>query len=449
MFNGKRFLILIYTHTLSPRMTYAMELVFGTVLHIPYELTGNREAFKDSALPKLAYAAEPGISGVWIKPHGLLEETTITEVRPVADTSIAGFPVFFSSGADDCLGYDLFAMVFYFATRYEEYLPHNTDQHGRFKAEESIAFQNKCLHIPFLNEAIEDFAQKLKQEFPSLIFKKRAFNFLSTIDIDNAFAYAHKGFIRNVGGLLKDLCSFNFKNVSERLVANANDRKDPYNTFERIHAMSAESGTALQYFALIGDYAPYDKNPAHTNAGFRKLLKGLSLAYPVALHPSYQSSAAPERIALEKGRVEAITGKKVTAARCHFLKVRFPETYRHFIKAGISDDYTMIYASQCGFRSGLCVPYKWFDLEKNESTSLTLHPGTIMEGTLRDYNKLGAAEAQVLCLKLMTEVKKHGGEFISIFHNDSFVPEQQEWIALYHTLLEESRKTLFTTSSTL
>jgi hypothetical protein len=36
-------------------------------------------------------------------------------------------------------------------------------------------------------------------------------------------------------------------------------------------------------------------------------------------------------------------------------------------------------------------------------------------------------------------VKKHGGEFISIFHNDSFVAEQKEWIDLYKTLLKASK----------
>jgi hypothetical protein len=29
----------------------------------------------------------------------------------------------------------------------------------------------------------------------------------------------------------------------------------------------------------------------------------------------------------------------------------------------------MIFASQSGYRTGLCLPYKWFDLEKNETTS--------------------------------------------------------------------------------
>jgi hypothetical protein len=433
-------LILIYTHTLSPRITYAMDLIFGTVLQTPYELTSDRQAFETSALPKLAYAKEPGMAKIRIKPHGLLLEKTIAEIRPVAEKEHKGFPVFFPSLEDDFLGYDLFAMVFYFATRYEEYLPHETDKHGRFQAEESIAFKHHCLHVPFLNEAIEDFAKKLRQEFPSLVFKKRAFNFLSTIDIDNAFAYANKGFVRNAAGLLKDLLSLNFKKASERLEANRNEHDDPYNTFGLIQAIGSETSAALQYFTLIGDYAAYDKNPNHNNNGFRNLLKGLSMGHRMGLHPSYESFNDLTKIETEKKRLESIIGKNVTSARCHFLRIKFPETYRQFMKDGITDDYTMIYASQCGFRTGLCVPYKWFDLEKNEATSLTLHTSAVMEGTLRDYNKLPADKAKEICSAMISEVKKYGGEFISIFHNDSFVSEQKEWIAVYHHILQESHK---------
>jgi hypothetical protein len=39
----------------------------------------------------------------------------------------------------------------------------------------------------------------------------------------------------------------------------------------------------------------------------------------------------------------------------------------------------------------------------------------------------------------LREVKKYGGEFISIFHNDTFVDEQKEWIEVYETILKESK----------
>ena len=170
-----------------------------------------------------------------------------------------------------------------------------------------------------------------------------------------------------------------------------------------------------------------------------KLLKSLSGKHSMGLHPSYESFNNKEKINIEKKRLEDTLEKKILAARCHFLRINFPRTYRNFIKAGLSDDYTMIYASQPGFRTGLCMPYKWFDLERNKQTSLTTHTSVVMEGTLRDYNKLTADEALEISLGLMNEVKKFGGEFISIFHNDSFTSKQKQWIKVYKSILDHSK----------
>ncbi|MBL7934570.1 MAG: polysaccharide deacetylase family protein, partial [Bacteroidia bacterium] len=263
--------------------------------------------------------------------------------------------------------------------------------------------------------------------------------FVSTIDIDNAFAFAHKGLKRNLGGLAKDVFNLRLSQVAQRMMSHLNEEKDPYNTFKFINSLSKETQTALRYFVLIGDYSSYDKNPHYNKVGFRKLLKGLSNQHEVGLHPSYESFNHLEKIEIEKKRLEDIIEKKVISVRCHFLRIKLPETYRVFIKAGITDDYTMIYASQSGFRTGLCTPFPWFDLERNEITSLTIHPSTMMEGTLRDYNGYSVEHANATIHHLLSEVKKQGGEFVSVWHNDSFVPEQVEWIEVYKKLLQTSK----------
>jgi hypothetical protein len=432
-------MILIYTHHITTRVLYAMDVVFKTVLNTPFQITDNIEEFKNSNFPKLAYCEVNEGFDVFIESDNLLFETDIKTKNVEAEKSYVDFPKFFKSNSNDYLGYDIFAMVFYFATRYEEYLKSDLDEHQRFQAETSFVFQNNCLQIPFLNIAIQQFVEKLKKQFPALIFHQRAFNYLSTIDIDNAFAFANKGFKRNIGGGVKDILSLNFNQVVRRITSNLDEDKDPYNTFDVINSLSKETQTALQYFILIGDYAAYDKNPHYNSLGFRKLLKGLSNNHSMGLHPSYESFNHLEKIEIEKKRLEDIIEKKVTSARCHFLRVKFPETYRAFIKVGITDDYTMIYASQSGFRTGLCTPYPWFDLEKNEITSLMIHPSTIMEGTLRDYNGYAPEYANSVIDNLLSEVKKQGGEFVSIWHNDSFIPSQKEWIDLYSNLLRTSK----------
>lgn len=54
-----------------------------------------------------------------------------------------------------------------------------------------------------------------------------------------------------------------------------------------------------------------------------------------------------------------------------------------------------------------------------------------MEGTLRDYNKLNTDDASNLINNLITEIKNVNGEFVSVWHNDSFTKENYKWIGVY------------------
>lgn len=432
-------MLLIYTHIITERLRYTLDIVFEKALQTSFQLTTDLEEFNKSRYPKLAYTKSNNGFNLFIHSDDLLFETSIYALLPEADKHFIDFPQFFKSAKPDFLGYDVFAMVFYFSTRYEEYLNTEKDEHQRFKAEHSIAYHYGCLKIPFLNNAINQFGEKLKENFPELQFAKRNFNYLSTIDIDNAFAYANKGLMRNAGGFFKDILSLKPAHIVKRTISNLNQEKDPYNTFQSIHSLSKETQTALHYFVLIGDHSKYDKNPDYRNNHFRKLLKNLSADYSMGLHPSYESFNRPEKMEMEKKRLEAIIEKKITSARCHFLRVKFPETYRVFIENGITDDYTMIYASQSGFRTGLCMPFPWFDLANNKQTTLMIHPSTVMEGTLRDYNKYSPQKAMEEIYQLMDQTKKYGGEFVSVWHNDSFVVSQEQWITVYKKLLMNSK----------
>lgn len=434
-------MILVFTNTITQRIAYAMNLVFKDVLGVNFVLTESINEYQQSSLPKFIYSAEVHSNELFLKQDGLMLENTVTKKTFDVKTKYLNIPIFFETDSSSFLPYDLFATIFYFASRYEEYISEDLDQHKRFKAENSIAYQHQILHLPFLNILIQDFADTLQRFYPSLNFIKRQYSFISTIDIDNAFAFANKGFKRNLGGFVKDLVKLNFSQIADRIKSNLNSSKDPYNTFHLINQLNTDAKTALQYFVLIGDYSDYDKNPHHENIGFVKLLQELSSSYSLGLHPSYQAYSEPNRIKVEKERLEKIINKKITSARCHFLRVNLPATYRAFIENGITDDYTMIYASQCGFRTGLCTPIKWFDLERNVSTNLTLHTSVVMEGILRDYNKINPVESGEKISELMNVVKQSGGEFISVWHNDSFIPKQKQWVDVYRKMLLNSKIT--------
>ena len=75
-------MILIYTHKLTNRFKYVTDLIFNSVLNIPFEITDEREAFLLAQKPKLAYTTEEIASPVFIYSENLLFETGIKQIIP-------------------------------------------------------------------------------------------------------------------------------------------------------------------------------------------------------------------------------------------------------------------------------------------------------------------------------------------------------------------------------
>ena len=58
-------------------------------------------------------------------------------------------------------------------------------------------------------------------------------------------------------------------------------------------------------------------------------------------------------------------------------------------------------------------------MTKNETTKLNIHPFAFMDGTLNEYLKLTPKEAIKKIQLLFDEVKKYGGQFSFIWHNET------------------------------
>ena len=86
----------------------------------------------------------------------------------------------------------------------------------------------------------------------------------------------------------------------------------------------------------------------------------------------------------------------------------------------------MGYANRIGFRAGICTPFYFYDLKKEKATSLRIHPFQVMDVTLKDYMGLTPEESKEAIKKLMLEVKKVGGTFTALWHNET-LGEDKRW----------------------
>jgi hypothetical protein len=402
-------------------------LIFNKIHRVEVSFTTNKAEFLYSENPKINYSQTKFGDEIFIKPHGLLSQNypAKVDVKPFEyNNSI----VFFESSPDSVFPFDPFAASFYLVTRYEEYFETELDKFGRFPAQKSILTEFDLIKKPVVNIWADWLAKEINRKYPRIIFIKRRFKFISTIDVDNAWAYLNKGFWRTKAALLKSVLTGNISDFSARSKVLKGKEKDPYHTYDYIGSIFSGNEEKVKFFFLLGDYGKFDKNVSHENTGLQKLIQKLSLEYDIGIHPSFASfrQGCHGKIILENERLEKIVGRKVTKSRQHYLNLKFPKTYQNLIKAGITEDYTLGFPDQTGFRAGICTPFNFYDLENESITNLLIVPFQVMDGTLRHYLKLSPEEAFKETEMLMNEVKKVGGTFVSIWHNET-VNDSGDW----------------------
>ena len=420
-------MILIFSEEITKRIEFITRLIFTKIHRVEVSFTTNQAEFLYSELPKINYSQTKLDDGIYLKPHGLLSQSTLEQlvVKPFEFNNSA---VFFESSPDSVFPFDLFAASFYLVTRYEEYFETKLDKFGRFPAGKSILTELNLIKKPVVNIWAEWLAKEINRKYPQIIFIKRRFKFISTIDVDNAWAYLNKGFWRTKAALVKSVLKGDISEFSFRTKVLKGKEKDPYHTYDYLDTVFSGNEEKVKFFFLLGDYGKLDKNVSHENTGFQKLILKIAQYYDIGIHPSFAGfiNGCHGKVIRESQRLHKITGKEISKSRQHFLNLKFPKTYQNLIKAGIKEDYTLGFPDMTGFRAGICTPFNFYDLENEEITDLLIVPFQVMDGTLRNYLKLSPDEAFKETEMLMNEVKNVRGTFVSIWHNES-VNDWGEW----------------------
>ena len=438
MENTNHSTFLIYAPEITPRVEFTFEFIFQTILGIKPVFTSNQSKLLQSELPKINYSPTNLDSGLFLKAHPILFEKTI-DIQLIEIVEHQQMQLFFPTSGDSLLPFDPFAMTFYLVTRYEEYLSESTDEHERFADSENILVSLGLHQKPIVDQMAYWVAEKITTEYPEFKIRKRTFQLVTTIDIDNAWAFKHKSPLVSFGAILKAVLHGRWDELKQRTVVFFGFRNDPYDTYKYILETYKGLLNHILFFFLLGDRSRFDKNISHKNKSFRQLIADMASVCEVGIHPSYSSNEKPWLFETEKERLENIIQKPVTQSRQHYLKLRFPKTYQNAFKSGITDDYTMGFASLSGFRAGTCTPFPFFDLSRNQCNELIIHPFQVMDVTLKNYLNLNPEKAWQLIEGLMTEVKKVNGTFISLWHNESLKDSGQwlGWRKVFEQILEK------------
>ncbi len=354
---------------------------------------------------------------IFIYCEKLLFETDI-KTQNITVGTYNEIKTLFSHGHSSDLSFDPFCAAFFLVSRYEEYLPFNADKHNRFPAEASILYRVNSLSVPVVNYYAEILHALIQSHYPDFNFPEKEYQCLLTYDIDMAFEFQQKGFVRNAAGIIRSLMRFDIHHITYRAQVLTGKKKDAFDTFDYQDNLSIQFSLQPIYFFLLGNRNPYDINLSWKNKRFRTLIRTISEKYQIGIHFSYASNENEKLMAEEMHRLEMISEKKILRNRQHFLKLSMPETYRRLLHYGIREDYTMGYPSQVGFRAGIASPFNFYDLAHETSTALVVYPFAVMDATLHYYLRLSPEQALQQTKQIIEEVKKVNGYFIFLAHND-------------------------------
>lgn len=412
-------MIYVYSSHPNPRKLYAFGAVLKDLMHLKYTVIDNVKSCP-AGQPLIVYGENNIENSFCIPSCGLLDEKGINPKSVKFTLRENQFLLFANEDSTFDLNFDIFSAAFYLLSRYEEYVCKERDEHGRFQAKNSILHQHGLIKEPILDRYTTELYNRLIIKWPDYIFEQRKFRYELTFDIDMAWSFLHKGLMRNVGGLLKDLFRLHFKDVKSRIQVLSGRKTDPYFCFDSINELPMnESGEKLMFFLAAGKRSKYDKNALRNAPAFKKLIQEQMGKFMIGLHPSYQSSLEPSLIHEEQQFLSKLANEPITRSRQHYLKLNIPHTYQQLAAAGVLHDYSMGYAETTGFRAGTSLPFHFYDLHNETEMPFQVHPFCIMDGTLKDYLKLDITESKNEILSMLDTLRSVNGKFSILLHNET------------------------------
>jgi peptidoglycan/xylan/chitin deacetylase (PgdA/CDA1 family) len=350
---------------------------------------------------------------------------------------------------------DIIASSFFMLSRYEEVVLDVKDEHDRFPASAGLAYEGNFLNRPVVNEYIEllwswIYSLKPDLERKPLWPENKEFTVCLTHDVDTLQMYKFPLMARAALDRLKLFLMPNTKEKTKPISPQAEIRlsllrrigvkdvfylmsdwtkvmlklkKDPYDTFDYMLDLEQKYGFRSSFYFMAGGDSSFDNRYAIAEPRVKKLVKQIEArGDEIGLHGSYNSYDNSEQMAQEKAKLDNIAAGKDYGCRQHYLRWKVPNTWRFQEQAGLLYDTTLSFADHAGFRCGICLPFKPFDITENRELDIWELPLIVQEGTLKgaNYQNLSPGEAYKEMVELIQAVKKCHGVFVLLWHNSSF-----------------------------
>jgi hypothetical protein len=397
-------MIVIYTPKVTNRIQYVFDFVFKQYFGVDFIIESNVSTFLQNEYFKINYSSENLKDIFSIYYDNLLLEEDV-RIQKIFISKIGELPVLFPAEKINTISFDIFASIFYLISRYEEYLPHEQDEHGRFLSTNSILFKSVFNFKPIVEIWLQYLQQEILKHNEYIIFKQHHFTKTYTFDIDHAFEFLGRNWFKNPPNI--------FKKEVRKVISKSTP--DAFDSFQFINNFCSSTKQDCIFFFLLNNDNKLNSNVSPNSKELHKIIQQFK-KHIIGIHPSYYHSTT--QILNEKQTLEKMTKETVRFSRQHFLRIHFPSYFQELLTSQIKKDFSLAYPNVSGCRAGTTQPFHFFDLSKNVPTKLILQPFVFMDATYQYYQKIDQDSIAQQVEKQLEEIKKINGNFVSLFHND-------------------------------
>ena len=305
-------------------------------------------------------------------------------------------------------------------SREEEYGDSNLDKYGRFDHDKSFLVQNELDESPIIDELILDVIKQLNLNRKNIWPEGKKAAVCLTHDVDH---FDGRSFIilRKLWWhfhALKSLVKRHFeisKKYLNKIRRWGDSNYDPVYAFNKWMALEDKYGfrSTFFFFGLRHALSREGRLYSYSNERVRKTIRLLYRnGWDIGLHAGYFQNLKLDSLRKQKMNLENAIDEEIFGCRQHYLRVRFPESWKLYEKAGFLYSTNMAWGGgKQGFRAGTCFPYKPLKYGKLIEIPFQLMDMPIIQKPDEYYN---------LFIEFLEKIKKVGGCFVIDFHQEYF-----------------------------
>ena len=425
-------MIFIYTDKFTNRLKYIADHIFNRILGQTVNIINKEEDLPTNPSAGLiVYSETLKVKGaLHIIPNGLLFKKGVREY----DIDMGLWDeekVFFCTQGGD-IPFDIFAASFYLLSRYEEYLPNesNFNEDGTFKSKCSLAYKEGFLERPIIDIWAYKLEGMLKEKFTDYTpSSENRFRFLPIVAVNSPYKYRTYSILGNILRMGRKLIHGEFSAFMHQLKILLTIENDPYCNIDKIVEIHNRNSLRPLFALRVSNNKWYKRPIYFAYSSYKNILYR---NYQISLLASEGSSFSSSQLRKEKKCLSKIFKMRIVSNI--FLKSDFiiSDVYSNLSRCNIKEDFSMQYPDRVGFRTSTCTPFRIYNLKTEEYYSILLHSVAFSDWSFA-RKSLSKKQIADTILDIANEVKKVNGELVIMSHNDSYTESGRlkGWTSVY------------------